>query len=262
MHINNYVYEGDCLDILPNLPAKSVDLILSDLPYGITSNPWDKLIPLDQLWKCYKHILKPRGAIVLTCYGVFTASLILSNVKWFRYKLIWIKSKATNFLNVNRQPLRKYEDICVFYKQMPTYNPQISKGEPYHKHARERNHPMCYRNFKSVDTKNDGIRYPSDILYFKTAESEPDQEFFHTSQKPIELAKYLIRTYTNPGDIVLDNACGSGSFLVAAHLEKRRFCGIEKNENVHRIDGTLVDCINVIEHRLRSAGANPVVVRK
>lgn len=257
----NQVIEDDCLHVMPNIPDKSIDMILCDLPYGTTQNKWDSVIDLDKLWKEYTRIIKDNGAIVLTAQGIFTAKLILSNEKWFKYKIVWIKSKSTNFLNVKKQPLRKHEDICVFYKHQPTYNPQMTQGESYDKGIRKDQYTGSYGDFKPLHVKSNGMRYPNDVLcmeeylypiddflYFKTAESEGP--VYHPTQKPVELGRYLIRTFTNPGDIVLDNACGSGSFLVAAALENRRFIGIEKNQNVmlHKVDAT--DYIKVCFERL------------
>jgi site-specific DNA-methyltransferase (adenine-specific)/modification methylase len=131
------IVEGDCLETMRCLPSKSVDLILCDLPYGTTQNKWDCLIPLPELWEHYRRVIKDRGAIVLTSHGIFTASLILSNPRWFKYKIVWSKSKPTNFLNAKKQPLRKHEDICVFYGKQPTYNPQMAPGDPYTKGVRK-----------------------------------------------------------------------------------------------------------------------------
>lgn len=256
------IIQADCLDILPMIPDKSIDMILCDLPYGTTQNKWDSVIDLKKLWKEYKRIIKENGVIVLTSQGVFTAKLILSNESWFKYKIVWIKSKSTNFLNAKKQPLRKHEDICVFYKKQPTYNPQMSEGESYDKGIRKDQYTGSYGDFKPMHVKSNGLRYPNDVilmdefsmddfLYFKTAESEG--RVYHPTQKPVELGRYLIRTYTNPGEIVLDNACGSGSFLVAAVLEGRHYIGIEKNENalLHKVEET--DYIRVCENRIKEA---------
>lgn len=252
----NRVIQGDCLEVMKELPNSSIDMILCDLPYGTTQNKWDSVIPLDKLWEQYERIIKENGAIVLTAQGLFTAKLILSNEKLFKYKIVWVKSKPTNFLNAKIQPLRKHEDICVFYKKQPTYNPQMTPGEPYDKGIRKDQYSGSYGDFKPRHVKSDGGRYPvdyisletseldefdvmskeadihfyDDVIHYKTAESEGT--VYHPTQKPIELGRYLIRTYTNENDIVLDNACGSGSFLVSAILENRRFIRIEKNENV------------------------------
>jgi len=248
------VTQGDCLDVMKFIPDKSIDMILCDLPYGTTQNKWDSVIPLGKLWAHYERIIKDTGTIALTGQGVFTAKLILSNEKLFKYKLIWVKSKPTNFLNAKKQPLRKHEDICVFYKKQPTYNPQMTPGEPYDKGIRKDQHTGSYGDFSPRHVKSSGGRYPVDVIsiepafiddfqlkyddvelrcldeviYYKTAESEG--KVLHPTQKPVELGRYLIRTYTNEGDIILDNACGSGSFLVAAVQERRQFIGIEKSK--------------------------------
>ncbi|MCH5238198.1 MAG: site-specific DNA-methyltransferase [Muribaculaceae bacterium] len=258
-NFTNKVFEADCLDLLPQIPDKSVDMVLCDLPYGTTQNKWDSVIDLEKLWKEYMRVIKDDGVIVLTSQGIFTAHLIMSNEAWFKYKIVWIKSKSTNFLNAKKQPLRKHEDICIFYRQQPTYNPQMTAGESYDKGVRKDQFTGSYGDFKPRHVKSDGNRYPNDVVcyeedpiddfvYFKTAESEGP--VYHPTQKPVELGRYLIRTYTNPGDIVLDNACGSGSFLVAAALEGRKYIGIEKNQDVklHKTKDT--DYIKVCRDRL------------
>ena len=280
----NKVIQGDCLDVMSTMPDKSVDMILCDLPYGTTQNKWDSVIDLDKLWAEYTRIIKDNGAIALTSQGVFTARLILSNEEWFKYKivltsqgiftaklilsnekyfkykLVWEKSKPTNFLNAKKQPLRKHEDICIFYKKQPTYNPQMTQGESYDKGIRKDQFTGSYGDFKPRHVKSDGMRYPNDVVfyeednfddcvYFKTAESEGT--VYHPTQKPVELGRYLIKTFTNEGDIVLDNACGSGSFLISALLENRKFIGIEKNEQVmlHKVKPT--DYIKVCNDRIQ-----------
>ena len=248
--INN-VFEGDCLEIMKQLPDKSIDMVLCDLPYGTTQNKWDSVIPLGELWQQYRRIVKDDGAIVLTSQGMFTAELMVSNPKMFRYKWIWEKSKSTNFLNAKKQPLRKHEDVCVFYRRQPVYHPQMIDGEPYDKGIRKNQMSGSYGDFQPVHVHSDGKRYPTDIIYFKTAESEG--KVFHPTQKPVELGRYFVRTYTNPGDIVLDNTSGSGSFLVAALLEGRNFIGIEKNENVALFKKGDINYITVTKQRLRDA---------
>ena len=248
--INN-VFEGDCLEIMKQLPEKSIDMVLCDLPYGTTQNKWDSVIPLGGLWQQYRRIVKDDGAIVLTSQGMFTAELMVSNSKMFRYKWIWEKSKSTNFLNAKKQPLRKHEDVCVFYRKQPVYHPQMIDGLPYDIGIRKNQLSGSYGDFQPVHVHSDGKRYPTDIIYFKTAESEG--KVFHPTQKPVELGRYFVRTYTNPGDIVLDNTSGSGSFLVAALLEGRNFIGIEKNENVALFKKGDIDYIAVTKQRLRDA---------
>ena len=255
----NQVIQGDCLNVMPNIPDQSVDMILCDLPYGTTQNKWDSVIDLPKLWAEYTRIIKDNGAIVLTSQGLFTAKLIMSNESWFKYKIVWIKSKSTNFLNAKKQPLRKHEDICIFYKNQPTYNPQMTQGERYDKGIRKDQYTGSYGDFKPRHVQSNGQRYPNDVVcyeeqdiedfvYFKTAESEG--KVYHPTQKPIELGRYLIRTYSNPGDTILDNACGSGSFLVAAALEQRNYIGIEKNQNalLHKVKS--IDYIKVCNDRI------------
>ena len=164
---------------------------------------------------------------------------------------MWEKSKATNFLNAKKQPLRKHEDICVFYKKQPVYHPQMTEGEPYDKGFRKDQLSGSYGDFQSVHVKSDGQRYPTDVVYFKTAESEG--EVFHATQKPIELGRYFIRTYSNPGDVILDNTSGSGSFLVAALLEGRNFVGIEKNADTELFKGGKIDYVEKTHERLWSS---------
>lgn len=250
--IENTLFQGDCLEVMSRFPNGSVDMILCDLPYGTTQNKWDSLIPLEKLWKEYERIIKPNGVIALTSHGVFTAQLIMSNTKLFKYKLIWVKSKATNFLNAKKQPLRKYEDVCIFYRNhvyQPTYHPQMTEGEPYNKGHRKKQLTGSYGDFSSIEVKSEGKRYPSDVVYFKTAESEG--EVFHPTQKPISLGQYLIKTYTNKGELILDNTFGSGSFLIAAAVEGRKFVGIELNEETALHKKHKVDMIDIAQKRIK-----------
>lgn len=249
-YVGGHLHQGDCLEIMKSLDDHSVDLVLCDLPYGTTQNKWDSVIPLDQLWQQYRRIVKPRGVIALSSQGIFTARLILSNEPWYRYKFVWIKSKPTNFLNARRQPLRQHEDICIFYQSQPEYRPVMSHGEPYDKGIRKAQYTGSYGDFKPVQVKSNGQRFPTDTLYCKTAESEAGGRVWHPTQKPVALGRYLIRLFTGEGDVVLDNAFGSGSFLVAAALEARRFIGIEKNEEVHLFKKKRIDYMEVANMRL------------
>lgn len=259
--LENVLLEGDCLQLMELIPDQSVHLILCDLPYGTTQNKWDSVIDLHRLWREYHRVLKPNGVVVLTAQGLFTAKLILSNEECFKYKIVWEKSKPTNFLNAKKQPLRKHEDICVFYAKPPTYNPQMRPGAAYDKGIRKNQLSGSYGDFQPAHVKSEGGRYPADIIYFKTAESEPERTVWHPTQKPVELGRYLIRTYSNEGDVVLDNAFGSGSFLVAAALEKRNFIGIERNEEVHLFKNQRIDYVAVAAERLARTGANPRIFR-
>ncbi len=264
----NRVIQGDCLKVMKELPPNSIDMILCDLPYGTTQNKWDSIIDLDKIWEHYERIIKDNGVIALTAQGLFTAKLIMSNEKLFKYKIVWIKSKSTNFLNAKKQPLRKHEDICIFYKKQPTYNPQMANGEAYDKGIRKDQYTGSYGDFKPRHVKSNGGRYPNDIVcygeqpiddfvYVKTAESEGP--VLHPTQKPIELGRYLIKTFTNPGDVVLDNACGSGSFLVAAALEKRNFIGIELNEQPFLHKKNRVNYVQTCEARLMNLSSKKLV---
>ncbi|MBI2415032.1 MAG: site-specific DNA-methyltransferase [Candidatus Kerfeldbacteria bacterium] len=238
---------------MKGIPSKSIDMILCDLPYGTTQNHWDSVIPLDQLWAHYERIIKDNGVITLTGQGLFTANLMLSNPRLFKYKITWVKSKPTNFLNAKKQPLRKHEDVCIFYKNQPAYNPQMTYGEPYNKGFRKDQLTGSYGDFKTVEVKSNGERYPTDVVYFKTAESEG--EVYHPTQKPVELGRYLVRTFTKEGNVVLDSTCGSGSFLVSAVLEGRKFVGIEKNKEVYLFKKHKVDYVEVSKQRIKKAEA-------
>lgn len=244
------LYQGDCLDVMKGIEDQSVDMILCDLPYGTTQNKWDSVIPLDKIWSEYRRIIKPRGVIALTSQGIFTARLILSNEAWFKYKFVWVKSKSTNFLNARRQPLRQHEDICIFYGKQPDYHPVMWKAEPYNKGIRKDQYTGSYGDFKPVEVKSDGERFPTDTLYCKTAESESGGRVWHPTQKPVALGRYLIRMFTGKGDVVLDNGFGSGSFLVAAAMEGRRYIGIEKNEEVRLFKKERIDYMKVASERL------------
>jgi site-specific DNA-methyltransferase (adenine-specific)/modification methylase len=245
--------EDDCLKAMRSIPDGSINLILCDLPYGTTQNKWDSVIPLKALWREYERILAPQGAVVLTAQGPFTARLILSNEDWFKYKIVWEKSKPTNFLNAKKQPLRKHEDICVFYPRQPTYQPQMGEGAAYDKGVRKNQLTGSYGDFRPAHIKSEGGRYPTDVIYHKTAESEG--QVYHATQKPVGLGRYLIRTYTKPGDVVLDNAFGSGSFIVAAAMEGRHAIGVELNQDVEAFKQERLDLIAVAGKRLKAVAA-------
>lgn len=219
---------GDCLRLLPCLPDKSVDMILADLPYQVTAqNAWDKMIPIEPLWQQYRRVIKDNGAIVLTGQGRFSARMILAAEDIYRYSLIWYKNKVTGHLNAKKQPMRAHEDVMVFYKRPPVYHPQMTSGhEPLH-YAHNKTSGTNYGKTKgSVSDSKTTLRYPTSVLSISVINND-DPAKMHPTQKPVELAAWLIRTYTNSGDIVLDNACGSGAFLVAAKQEGRHFIGME-----------------------------------
>jgi site-specific DNA-methyltransferase (adenine-specific) len=266
--INN-VIEGDCLEIMKNIPDRSIHMILCDLPYGYTKNRWDSIIELNELWEQYQRIIKDNGAIVLTAQGIFSAQLMMTGKSIFKYKMIWYKSKATNFLNAKKQPLRQHEDILVFYKNQPVFNPQMTEGKPYNKGLRKDQQSSSYGTIKPVTIKSDGERFPIDVIFNEqlekyafieedliyTVTAEVEGKVYHPTQKPVCLGRYLIRTFTKSDDLILDNTCGSGSFLVAALLEKRKFIGIEKNEDAFHHENP-VDFIEICKKRLNAIDSN------
>ena len=226
----NKIYNEDCLEGMKRIADKSIDMILCDLPYGMTYNKWDTVIPLDRLWKQYKRVIKDNGAIVLTASQPFASELICSNRKLFRYEWIWEKENSTNFLNAKKNPLKKHENILVFYKKLPVYNPQMSKGKPYTAVRKEKPSLNYYKNQKMAKTVSDGERYPISIIKFSR-----DKEKLHPTQKPVALFEYLIRTYTNERETVLDNCMGSGTTAIACLNTNRNFIGFELDEEYWKI---------------------------
>ena len=182
----NTVIQGDCLEVMKKIPDKSINMILCDLPYGTTQNKWDSIIDLNLLWGQYERIITDNGCIVLSAQGVFTAKLILSNEKLFKYKIVWIKSKATNFLNAKKQPLRKHEDICIFYKNQPTYNPQMTDGEAYDKGIRKDQYTGSYGDFKPRHVKSNGEIYPNDVVEMDLNKWDFDNYYFRTEDKEVQ----------------------------------------------------------------------------
>lgn len=231
--MRNKIILGDCLKIMNDIPDSSVDMLLVDLPYGTTQCKWDSIIDLKQLWKQYNRICKKNAAMVFTAAQPFTSALIMSNPKNFKYTWVWEKSKATGYLNAKKMPMRAHEDICVFYRKPPVYNPQMTQGEPYNKGSAHRPTDV-YGSQVEVLVKNDtGLRYPRTVQYFKTAESEGKKSVIHPTQKPLKLFEYLIKTYTNEGDLVLDNCIGSGTTAAACINTNRDFIGIELDEEYY-----------------------------
>lgn len=228
------VYHGDCLDIMPNLPDKSVDMILCDLPYGTTQCHWDSIIPFEALWEQYKRIIKDNAAIVLTASQPFTSALVMSNVKWFKYDWIWEKSRPTNVLNAKKQPLRDKEDVLIFYKLQPIYNPQgvsiVNKMVGTGATNANKNGNCTGKITKTNNNKyfQEIGNYPRQILKFPS-----ESNTIHPTQKPVALFEYLIKTYTNEGDVILDNCSGSGTTGKAAIITNRRAILIEKEEEYY-----------------------------
>jgi site-specific DNA-methyltransferase (adenine-specific) len=225
------IYHDDCLIGMKEIPNNFIDCIICDLPYGTTQNTWDSIIPLDELWEQYKRICKPNAAIILFSQQPFTAKLIMSNIDMFRYEWIWEKDNATGFLNAKRMPLKIHENILLFYEKLPTYNPIMRQGfKPYFS-KRKKPQSSNYNWYKAVSSgSEDGSRYPIDIIQFNK-----DNDTFHPTQKPVKLVEYLIYTYTNEGDIVLDNCMGSGTTAVAAFNTNRHFIGFEKDEKYFKL---------------------------
>jgi site-specific DNA-methyltransferase (adenine-specific) len=227
---------GDCLERMKEIPSGSVDMILTDPPYGTTACKWDSIIPLEPMWEQLKRIIKPNGAIVMTASQPFTSILVCSNLKWFKYDWTWRKPKGTGHLNAKRMPMRDKEDIVVFYNKQCTYNPQFSKGQPY-KDKAGKNHQAnssmteSYGKYTNYREDNDGKRYPKQILEFGVVE----RGTVHPTQKPVALMEYLIKTYTNEDETVLDFTFGSGTTGVAAKNLNRKFIGIELDEGYFEI---------------------------
>ena len=233
--MNIDLLHGDCLELMKDIPDKSVDMILADLPYGTTQNKWDSVIPLDRLWKQYKRIIKDNGVIVLFGQGKFTGEMMLSEPKLHRYNLIWDKVLPSGFLNANRMPLRSHEDIVVFYKKLPQYNPQKTKGKPNNsKGIPKQNENNNYGHFEFVDNKDElgDMKHPKSIIRF---EKPHPSVGIHPTQKPVDLMEYLIKTYTNEGETVLDNCMGSGTTGVACKNLNRNFIGIELDDDYFEI---------------------------
>jgi DNA modification methylase len=229
------LYNADMFDVLPTLGDSSIDLLLTDFPYGTLNkrNTWDNIIDYGEFWKEANRVCKPNAAVISTAAQPFTSVLISSNFRDFRYTLVWEKSKATGYLNSKKQPLRAHEDIVVFYRKQPTYNPQMTAGKPYDKGTAVRDTEVYAKQTKAVHVKNEtGLRYPRSVLYFVTAESEGKH---HPTQKPVDLFRWLIRTYSNVGDVVLDPCMGGGTTGIAAALEGREFVGIEREREYFQV---------------------------
>lgn len=234
--MKNEIIHGDCLEVMQTIEDNTIDMVLCDLPYEVTARQkWDIIIPFDKLWEQYKRICKYNAAIVLFAAEPFRTKLISSNLEMFKYDLIWIKNKTTGFLNAKRQPLRKHESILVFYRKQPTYNPQKTIG---HKPVNTFTHnsgTLVYGNTK-LGIKGGGQtdRYPTSILEFSVVNNDSDDRY-HSAQKPISLCEYLINTYSNKNDLILDNCAGSGSTGIAAKNLERQFILIEKEKEYYDI---------------------------
>lgn len=226
----NKIYNDDCLQIMKEIEDKSIDMILCDLPYGTTArNKWDVIIPFDKLWEQYERIIKDNGAIVLTSQQPFTSKLIMSNERLFRYEWIWEKTAATGHLNAKKMPLKAHENILIFYKKLPTYNAQKTTGhDPVHSYTKHQDDGTNYGKTKvGISGGGSTERYPRSVQVFST---DKQKSALHPTQKPIALFEYLIKTYTNKGELVLDNCSGSGTTAVACVRTNRNYICIEQDE--------------------------------
>lgn len=242
---------GDCISGMDSIADGSVDAIITDLPYGVFDNgseasAWDSELPMEEMWRQFWRVSKPSAPVILFSQGLFTARLITSETRNFRYTLVWDKCRTSGFLNSGRMPLRRHEDICVFYRKLPTYNPQLEDLN-----GRERTHSRgtaprkgnrCYARYGDVPTRDDPRKFPSSILRFQ----RPHCTGNHPTEKPVELLRYLVRSYTNAGDLVLDATMGSGSTAVACEDEGRRFIGFEKEKRYFDVAvGRVKKCLNI-----------------
>ena len=229
------IYHDDCFNIFPSLPERSIDLVLCDMPYGTTSCKWDTVLDLDKMWEHVKRVSKDNTAIVLFGAQPFTSVLVCSNLKMFKYDWVWQKPKGTGHLNAKKMPLRDKEDILIFYNKSCRYNPQFSVGSPYKNKAGNPNlntsQTDCYGAYTNIREDNPGRRYPKQIIQFPVVE----RGSVHPTQKPVALLEYLIKTYTDEGDTVLDFCMGSGSTGVACKNTNRNFIGIEKELKYYEI---------------------------
>ena len=234
------IYNEDCLIGMDRIPDKSIDMILCDLPYGVLNRQnrhaqWDNTLPFEPLWTQYRRVIKDNGAIVLFGQGMFTAELMISNKAMWRYNLIWNKTdRPTGFLNARRMPLREHEDVMVFYKELPVYNPQMVKCEPH-----QRNHSRgkmeseqtnrCYGQMRKFDEVITDEKYPRSIIRFPR-----EEKTIHPTQKPVALCEWLIKTYSNEGDTILDNCMGSGTTAVACINTNRHYIGFETDPEYYQ----------------------------
>ena len=236
---NIELYQGDCLEVMKEIKDKSIDMILCDLPYGTTKCKWDVVIPFDKLWEQYNRIIKDNGAITLFGSEPFSSKLRISNLRMYKYDWIWKKTKAQGFLNSKKMPLKDYENICVFYKRLPVYNPQ---GIIYGNFQNDRKSKYIKGEDIYGKEKEFGIshmsNFPKQIIEFSNPSGKGQ---LHPTQKPVELLEYLIKTYTNENDLVLDNCMGSGSTGVACKNLNRNFIGIELDEKYFNIAKERID---------------------
>lgn len=242
----NTIYNEECLEGMKKIKDKSIDMILCDLPYGVTAqNKWDVILPFEKMWNEYNRVIKDNGAIVLTAVKPFSAMLIMSNPKMYRYDYIWKKNKSTGFLNAKKMPLRQHEEALVFYKKLPTYNPQKTTGhKPANSYTKHTSDGSNYGSTKiGITGGGQTDRYPTSILDVKVLNNDhPDK--FHPTQKPVELFEHFIKTYTNEGETVLDNCMGSGTTAVACLNTGRNYIGFEMDKSYYDLSLERIKSIN------------------
>ena len=231
------IKQGNCLELMMEIPAGSVDLIVTDLPFGITDCAFDRRIPFEPMWEQFWRVCKPNAAIALFSVGKFTIELAASQLKYYRYEWIYEKDNAGGFLNAKKIPLRAHENILIFYKKLPTYNPQFTKGKPYKHETRTFSENYSHSKILSTIVSEDGRRYPRTVVKFQRPKYifGKGNKKFHAQQKPVDLLEYLIKTYSNEGETVLDCTMGSGSTGVACMNTSRRFIGFELEEKFFNI---------------------------
>lgn len=235
----NRIYNMDCLIGMRDIPDGSIDCVICDLPYSVLNKSnekawWDSIIPIDELFSEYWRILKYNGPVILFCQGMFTARLMMSESKTWRYNLIWQKDRPTGFLNANRMPMRSHEDIAVFYRSLPVYNPQMRQGFPSHSRGHKHGKPngnVCYGSYRieAYSKEFTTEKYPISVLHF----AKEKELGMHPTQKPLELIRWLVRTYSNEGDVILDNCMVSGTTAVACMRESRSYIGFELNKEYY-----------------------------
>lgn len=239
----NKIYNQDCLEGMKLIDDKSIDMILCDLPYGTTQNKWDCIIPLDKLWEQYVRVSKDNGVIVLTSMQPFTSQLVNSNLKMFKYEVIWDKKISTGFLNSKKQVLRRHENVLIFYNKQGTYNPQMTQGKPYDKGISFDKSPNYGKQTPVRALNETGDRYPTSIIEFSNADRRNKQ---HPTQKPINLFEWLIKTYSNENELILDNCMGSGTTAIACMNTNRNYLGFENNDEYFSIANERIDNLKTV----------------